>query len=338
MNYCYKATGLFSLEDIVRMRDRARDVYGGSGGFLDFSYRAKQSGELIIKGPLEPLPEAKGVEFGDFFIIGHLPVKEKSLDELFLILAMCEDPIGRYGNFSIEIGYEEKTSKQTRRNCDHVGVGIKTGKKYFIYRPSGSNVAKDTKYRKDFIRQLIETAGLPLNVIEREKGFMLSHHQESGLFISASEPGGLNPSSFRCELEGVSVGELESRVKTILNKYATEKRFEYWWSIATMGMENAEANRIYNVAVEKKIAAQKVEIGFSYILRQLEGIDFLRYLPGQKKEFSTRVCTFDLPGQVTAELHAITSVSGHFLEISITNPSGLPEVEAKLNLKLEKKC
>ena len=105
-----------------------------------------------------------------------------------------------------------------------------------------------------------------------------------------------------------------------------------------MGMEQTEAKRIYDIAVEKKIAAQKVEVGFSYVLRELEGIDFLRYLPGQKKEFRTRVCTFDLSGQVTAELHAITGVSGHLLEISITKRDRLPELEKALNLRFEKEC
>ena len=337
MNYCYKVQGLFNSDDIIKIRDRARVAYGGSGTFLDFSPVAKQTGELVIKGPLKPLPEAQGVAFNDFFILGNLAVKENSFSELFLILAMCENPIGRIGNLSIEIGYEEKTSTQTKINCDHVGVGVKNGKKYFIYSPGGSNVAKDSKYRKEIIFQLIETAALPMKVIEHEKGFNLLHEWEGGLFISASELGGLNPTSFRCELEGVSIEELESRVKAILNKHATEKRFEYWWCMSTAGLAQSEAKYIYDMAVDKNISAKKVEIGFSYVLQELKGIDFLRSLPSRKKEFRTHICTFDLPGQATAELHAVTSASGHVLELSVTNPDRAEEVEHRLNIKL-KEC
>ncbi len=330
VDFDYRAEGFFSVNDILRIY---KIVQVSFEGFIGFSTEELHRAYFEPKGSLPKLYNFKGIRLKSINTDGYLPLKDKSLDIFRDILQMGEMTIGNIGLLLVRCGFEEKSSKQTKRGYDSVSIRIEKGKKYFGYGANGSNVDKDTKYRKEFMARLIRIADLPLKIVEGNDSFRLVH-TESGELKTLKSFFGKDPSSFFCEIPGASIDELVDRMQVFLIEFASKKRFVYDWGVLCSGYPDPEiSKRIYEMALAANFPAERYFLIVEFSIDDIQGIEIFRNLCGPKDDVYTRLCSFDLPEDNYGEIKIVTTSKGHQLRLTLRTPDNLKLVEKKIGLK-----
>jgi len=336
VEFDYKVDGLFSIEKILEIRQKVRELFEG---FSDFSPEESQRGYFEPKGKLPVFDELEGLSLVMIHIDGYLPSKDETLDTFIEILKQGESIIGDEFHLAVCCGFEEKNSKQTKRAYDTIRVWIRLGKLYFDYGANGSKVNADASYAKDFIKRLIHIMNLPIRIEERDGQYFLAHTSEGELSISRSLWGRGNPTGFSCEVMGTSIEEIVGCVKQFFAECATKKRFDFYWSFGGvhLGTETVSAHerckRIYDMAIKANFPADHYFIDIEFTLQDLEGIEVLKSFCGPKDDVYTRLCSFDLPEDNYGEIKIVTTSKGHQLRLTLRTPDNLKLVEKKLGLK-----
>ncbi len=330
MQYKYLTEKSLTVKEIIEIRNRAKVLFGNET-FSDFSPTGEQFGGIIVKGKLLPLERNKGLNFLSFYIVGYLPVKDKSIDELFTILDKSVNDIGQLAIISIKIGFHGKNSEANKKYHDSIEFSMRKGKYFFEY----DTMISDAKTRCEFFQDLIKKVELPLNIILKGDDFYIEHKDRGELFTSIGGFHGENPKFFRCEVSEEAFGNRKEYLRTVLETFATEKRYEYSWTLLLEDIGSETANRLYDLAVSKEFNASRCDIHFSFNLDKIEGLEVLHQWCAKKGHFLTFLCSFSLPEENSGELNVITKAKGHRLKLTLSDPEYLKLVEEKLGIKFK---
>ncbi len=334
--FTYRLTKEVTLDDLRRIRQTVGDSFNG---FVDFNPEETQRAYL---GPLSSLPkleDLRGITFLDVTTTGHLSTK-KDPWPTFNETIDRGSQLASVGVLHMMCGFEERSSKQTRRGYDSVAVQNCRGRLFFSYSANGSKVSTDQVYKQSFMDEMIRTVGLPLILQEKSGSFILTHSRGGELNIMRAYPGGLAPESFWCELPGESPRAGLEKLKIFLDRFATEKRFTYEWMVrrdyGEVGWAQKEpelSRKIYALLLVSELPADSYDLDMEFSLREIDGLEVVRGFLGPKDKVFSRLCSFDLSKRNYGEFAVITSSKGHQLELTLRLPDGLPLVEETIGLK-----
>jgi hypothetical protein len=159
--------------------------------------------------------------------------------------------------------------------------------------------------------------------------YFLLHAADRDLWTSYKGTKGENPKAFRCELDSDVMGdELCHRLNQALPSHASEKRFEYIWSVTVEDQGSEKTHELYAKVVVAKLPAGRHLAAYLLRLHDLRGIEALQELCQGKGEIQTQIGTFDLGEEDDyGELFVVTSASGHRLELRLSTEDHLEKVQ-----------
>jgi hypothetical protein len=331
---------LLSLDEVEAALSNAKRHY---------EYSEKSPGERHVFATLNVAAIARLGDVGDYAafkslsVQGWLSLAQPPFSVFERILNDSGRDLARFASVFVDIGYEEKESKQTKRNCDRMGVNLQKDRLLFSYLPHGSRVATDCAYRRTFFTRLIEIASLPLIVEDRGSHYRLVHAQGGYLWISGYSPPDLSPSIFKCELPGDSVKAALARLQRALADLASNKRFEYSWSAYLLEEHELSthahscAEQMYTILVTKDFPAENYTLGLHLVIQRIEVVEHLRALCGPKDTMLVPLGGFGLPGEDEHYLNieVETTARGHRLHVEASVPINVTELSANLGVELQ---
>ena len=332
--FVYRIDKEFTLEQLQSIRSRARESFEG---FVDFN--SEESRQTYL-GPMTHLPkleEFPGVGLLDVVTTGNVSTKEDPWS-IFEEVFARGSKIASLGAVEILCGFEEGSSRQTKRGYDSVGLHSLRGRLFFSYDASGSKVSSDPTYRRDFVKEMIQVLRLPLVFEEKDGHFTLKHADNGQVRILRAMVGGLDPEAFWFELPGESYTSALDTVRAFLDEFATKKRFTNQWIVRRDFGGSAEkqpelSKRIYDLLVSLQLPANSYELDLEFRAEELGALDAVREFLGSKGTMFSRLCSFDLLGDNYGEFTIITASAGHQLELVLRHPEGLPIVEDRFAMK-----
>lgn len=303
-----------------------------SDDFADFKPRGPFRGSYLnirVK-QLSVLP-MENVQYAYTTVEGSLPAKMEVVKQSLVgvIQKLSHPPLGLVAKVSI--GFEERSSKQSRRYFDSLGWKTRGGKFLFTYAANGSKASTDVAYLCKMISRLIEQLQLPLSIKSVPQGFILEHTSAGVLDIHMA--GGLNdenPSSFSCEIGTVDADLIGTLVLESLEMMGSGKIFEFTWAVYNdlkgrvpdTITDGIEAIRFASSA---NLTAESYEIQSSVTVQRLEDLDAIRLALPAKEEIVVQVGAFKYESDKFANVRVRAGTNGYRVELESRNPipSGL---------------
>ena len=335
-DYCSKR--LLSLGEVEAALSNAKRHY---------EYSEKSSGERYVFATLNPATIAFLGDVGNYAafkslsVEGWLSLAQPPFAAFERILNDSRNDLARFASVSVNVGYEEKESKQTKRNYDSMGITLQKDRLLFSHSPHGSRVVRDYAYRRTFLARLIEIAALPLIIEDKGPQYRLAHAQAGYLWISGYSPPDLSPSIFKCELPGDSVTTALARLQRALVDLASSKRFEHSWSAYLLEEHELSAGahscaeQMYGILVSKGFPAESYTVGLHLTITHVEVVEHLRALCGPKDEILVPLCGFQLPHEDEHyfNLELKTTHRGHRLLVEASVPININELGTRLGVE-----
>lgn len=331
-NIEYRIKGHISLNDLIRIVEKAKSVFSTFNGFSEDD----EHNAFLYPERLVALSDLGGFAIRAITTNGYLPLKDDSIDLFKEVFGKGREAIGSIGLLIGLIGFEERNSQQSKRGYDTVNIRLENGKQYFSYNANGSKVLADLEYRRMFMQSLVHKLELPVRIVEDKIGFKLIQSDSKELKVLRSGFHGENPSGFMVELSGISDAELVNLLKKSIKEFASQKRFEFEWSVLCSGYPDKDTSLlIYDKVRQAGFPAKSYELQVEYSLKSIQGLEVLRKSCGKKDVIFFRPCGFSLPEDDYCEVVIVISTSGYELKFSFKNPDNLHELEQKLGLTLE---
>ncbi len=304
--------------------------------------------ERLVFVTLEPTKLPALVDLTDranlwaFWIKGRLPRAGSPFPVFEHILNESSRDLAQAASVSVKIGYEEKESKQTKRNCDFIGVALHEGKILFVYSPHGSKVANDHVYRRSFLPKLIEIAALPLVIDDNGDYYRLAHQSGGYLWVSGCFPPDLSPTAFHCELPGDSVGMALARMQRALDAIASSKRFESSWSVSLAAehqrrtSDKTLAERMYHLVEAKGFLAESYFLSLDLKIKGIEAVESLKLLCGPKDSMLVPLGGWGFPDEDEhfLNMEVETTARGHRLHVEASMLLNVKTLSANLGVEL----
>ncbi len=310
-----------------------------SDDFADFKPRGPFRGSpLNIEIKQLSVLLIENVQYALTSIEGSLPAKMGVVKQSLagVIKKLSHPPSGLVAKVSI--GFEERSSKQSKRNFDSLGWKTKGGRFLFAYAANGSKARTDVPYRCEVITRLIAQLQLPLSIKSVPDGFILERTSAGVLEIHMA--GGLNdenPSSFSCEIDTDDAERIGALVLKSLEVMGSGKIFEYTWAVYNdlMGrVPDAITDGIETIrfASSANLTAESYEIQSLVTVQRLEDLDAIRLALPAKEEIVVQVGAFKYESDQFANVRVRAGTNGYRVELESRNPipSGLT---AKLGIE-----
>jgi hypothetical protein len=286
-----------------------------------------------------PILDSELISLGQLSIEGLLSLSRAPYEDFKGVLKK-HTAIGMIGCLKIEVGFQERNSKQSKRAYDVLSLEAVRGKMFFTYSANGSLVIKDMSYRKNFMRRLIDKAQLPLEIEEQGEHFYLSRTspgQLSFLRYSGSNYG--SPSGFTCEVPAQMYDISVDILRACVDDFGAPKHFKYSWNVSSSNAQKnnvGEGKQIYDMVLNSNFPAEKYFIRAAIKVNSLLGLDTLKLLCGETDECSTPIASFSLNNDNFANLIARTTAKGHLLQLESRFPIEIQEIEKQLGVEFKK--
>ncbi len=277
-----------------------------------------------------------------FWIKGRLSHAGSPFPSFEHILNESSGDLAPVASVVAKVGYEDKASKQTKRNYDSIGIALHEGKILFVYSPHGSRVGNDHVYRRSFLPELIEIAALPLVMDDSGDYYRLTHQSGGYLWVSGCFPPDLSPTVFHCELSGDTVTMALARMQRALDAIASSKRFENSWSVSLSTEDQRRASdetlagRTYRVLEAKCFPAESYFLSLDLKIREIEAVESLKSFCGAKDEILVPLCGFLLSHEDDHyfNLELGTTARGHRLLVEASVPVNVNKLGSRLGVEL----
>lgn len=293
-----------------------------ASGTLPWSFANFTSAALLDPARLS------GIEMRRAWIDGTLPAKldhvQRHLDSLARILLTTPSPLVG----EIAIGFEEQTSKQTKRAYDTILWKFANGRQLFGYSANGSRINDDRAYRRTAFVELIKRLHLPLVMKDLPDGFVLGHARGGELAIlAASGFNDENPSSFFCEIPTLTPEGVSNLLLTALQGSSSGKLIEFHWSVRTSPPhpsrnldDTTESPQVFRFLATAGLPADSFDLQLEPRPRTLSDLEVLRSLMGPKDSLLFPVGAFQFAPQAFANVAVRASTRGFAVEISSRLP------------------
>lgn len=329
----YRSEGLLSTSLIVDLDSRLSQEMKGYGGFQSGS---RQSVYLEALESLPELPALTGAKLGRTVISGKLASEPWDVFREVLRRAPQLFPAE---SSQVQVGFEERESRQSVRAYDTVSSTFRVGKPFFCYGANGSRVAKEPSYARGFLAEVIEALELPLELTTEGEEYFLRHSRGGTLHLSMKGLKNQNPRAFHCEMEGATEDELVDLMQRFLSRFAGEKRFGQSWQIWTASnlifKPIPEAENLYRSVREAGFPADEYELQTTVFIDGLEGLDLWQGLVSGDTQMFTELGSVELSKTNWLKTGVVTTSEGHRLEVETRLEMDPAEIEEILGVKVE---
>ena len=335
----YRSTSVVSLDDLRRIRTNADDHY---------IFRPEIDLKEGIHAFFNPksLPSLAQLGHGgkivDLTVKGLLSLKEDPFPSFEQVLGVATTHFLGIAATWVDVGFEEKESRQTRRAYDSFCIRCQEGKFSFLYGANGSKSHTDRGYRKQFMGRLIEVAQLPLILEDCNDHYRLRHQFGGDLWISHITFPDLSPSTFRCELPEASAAGSLDRLRRSLDAFASPKRFEYAWTVVPLHQleEPLQFNErivgMYQIVLNCRLPATSYSLDLTYTIEGCDAIEPLKALCGPKDKVFVPLCSYWISNTKKEHLNLEVEICarGYRLLVEASVPIDMNELSAHLGVEV----
>jgi hypothetical protein len=226
----------------------------------------------------------------------------------------------------VSIGFGERSSKQSRRDCDRITWKTRSGKSLLGYHATSSKMRSDIEYRRAAFACFIAEARLPLAIRDVSDGFMLDRMSPGLLDIHIA--GGFNdenPSSFSCEIETTDAECLGALLVKSIEVLGSGKLFEYRWSVGNdlqgrLPDAITDGVDVLRFASTAGVSAERYELRSHVTIGSLNDLELLRAILPAAEEIVVQVGAFRFDADMFANVRVRTGSSGYRIELESRHP------------------
>jgi hypothetical protein len=329
----YRSETLLSVPELAEFDRRlSREV----NGYLGFEPGSCQNVYLEDLESLPELPALTGAKLGRTVIFGRL--RGEPWDAFREVLWRAPQLLPSE-NSEVQVGFEERESRQGARAYDTVSSTFRAGQPFFCYGANGSRVAKEPSYARSFLAEVIEALELPLELTTEGEEYFLRHSRGGTLHLPRKGSRNQNPKAFHCALDGATGDELADLMQAFLTRFASDKRLNQSWQIWTASnlifkpMPGAE--ELYRAVREADFPADQYELHLTVFIEGLEGLDLWQGLVSGETQIFTEVGSVELSKTNWLKTGVVTTSEGHRLDVETRLEMDPAEIEEVLGVKVE---
>jgi len=298
---------------------------------------------LQPKKALPSLAGLSGVQIISVRVQGHIPPEMDTKEAFREVFNKGKESIGSVGGLSCSVGFEEISSRQSRRAYDTLSVTIAEGRRRFItYCANGSKVMKDPAYTWHFVQDFVQRLVLPVRFKVVGSHFYLEHDDpEMTLQRLRAGLDGADPCGFRCEVDWEDEVLLE-KMFDILPVIATDRRFDIHWAANTIHEspspeESDRANRAFwEQVIRCEFPADGYFVHIDLRVRALADLEALGRLCGPDDVSYVTLCTFAIEEEI-GEVRTEIKTQGYRLLFECSAPVDVARLSAILGIAFREK-
>lgn len=283
----------------------------------------------LSKKRIMALPKISGIS--DFSLTGRLPLDSAPWSVLENIFKRLDEGIKNTSNLYTSIGYEEKSTKQSRKGYDCIGGGIEKEKYGFSYSPNASRAAIDVNYRKALMKEFFKKSGLNITIEECDNYFKLNAFEgDLQITIHGGVPN-RNPIGFFYKFAQQTPQGLINVLRTAYEILSSGTVFDVSWrcspSFADDGsFVGGDLWQFLDRLRHQEWPAKSYDLDLTLAVKELRDLEGLQSLCGPKDVIYTRLVSFDIDAADYGELTIETTQKGHKLQLEIKNIDNLDKV------------
>jgi hypothetical protein len=264
---------------VLAVRDKLLQRFGAAnfiGGELQYAEEIPLSGPLCLN--------LEGLAIDDLSVKCFLTKGEKSLQRIKELYQHLEPVVGRRHVFSLDFEFHAAIAPSKKKEYLSLSTvtGLNCQLRLLCYHQT---------HHKEIMQQFIETAGVPVQITESDGSWFVKSTPGFQIKTSATRSNGGNPMSLGWDAPQ-DISERFSVVERILDALADkEKGIKYSWQADTI-MNGGTAEELIAILNSANLTLPKGELSFSYLLKELEGLERVRSLLEPKANLRAQAAAF----------------------------------------------
>lgn len=304
------------------MRDKLLQRFGAAdfiGGEMQFAEDVPLSGPLNL--------DLKGLTLNSLSVECFLPTGNKAFQQIKELYERLEPIVsGRHVFFTtFEFRAAIAPSKKpeyltlltvTRHECEF---------NLLSYHPTR---------RKEIMQQLIDSAPIAAEITESNGYWFIKSAPEFKVELNMTQSNGGNPMSIGWPAPQ-DISERFTTVEKILNALANQdKGVRCSWQADTI-MGGGTAEELVAILNAAKLEIPKGKLSFSYVLKELEGLERVRTLLGPKAKLSAQAAVFRWQEEDRGQLWVDTKPNGYQIQLHLDDGERIKELQEYLGIEFD---
>ena len=321
MKFQFNSKSEIDFAGVLAVRDKLAQQFGTSdfiGGELQFA-------EATLSGSLSLILNGLAIE--SLSVECFLPKGVKSLQRIKELYRRLEPIVSRRHVFFTT--FEFRAAIAPFKKPEYLSLMTVTGKNCEL-----SLLSYHPTHRKEIMRQFIEAAGVPVKITESGGSWFIKSTPEFKTHTNMAQSNGGNPMSLGWDAPR-DISERFSVVERTLNALADQaKGVKCSWQADTI-MNGGSAEELVGILNAAKLEIPKGGLGFSYVLKELEGLEKVRKLLGAKAKLSAQAAVFRWPEEDRGELWVDTKPNGYQIQLHLDDGDRIKELQNYLGLEFD---
>jgi hypothetical protein len=307
---------------VLAVRDKLLQRFGAA----DFISGEMQFAEDVpLSGPLSL--NLDGLKIDSLSVESFLPTGNKSFQQIKDLYHQLEPIVSNRHVFFTEFRFHAAIAPFKKPEClklmTVVGRNCQLG--LLSYHPT---------HRREIMQQFIETAAVPAQITESDGGWFVKSTTEFKIQTSMTQSNGGSPMSLGWDAPQ-DISERFSMVERILNALADkEKGVKCSWQADTI-MGGGTAEELISILNSANLIIPKGNLSFSYVLKELEGLERMRLLLGAKARLSAQAAVFHWPEDDRGQLWVDTKPNGYQIQLHLDDGDRIKELQEYLGIEFD---
>jgi hypothetical protein len=307
---------------VLAVRNKLLQRFGVSdfiGGEMQFAKNVPLSGSLNLN--------LEGLALESLSVECFLPKGEKSSERIKEFYQQLEPIVSSRYVFSVEFEFHAAIAPSKKK--EYLSLSTVTGLNCELgllsYHPT---------HRKEIMQQFIETAGVPVQITESGESWFVKSTPGFQIKTSATRSNGGNPMSLGWDAPQ-DISERFSVVERILDAIAgKEKGIKHSWKTKTI-LGGGTAEELVAIMNSANLTLPKGELSFSYVLKELEGLERMRTILGAKAKLRAQAAVFRWPEDDRGQLWVDTKPNGYQIQLHLDDGDRIKELQEYLGIEFD---
>ena len=320
MKFQFDAKTEMTFAEVLTMRDKLFQRFGASdfiGGELQFA-------DVPLNGLLNL--NLAGLTLDSLSVECFLPKKESSLTELRQTYQQLIPLIGNRFYFAVDYDFRSKPNSSKR--FDHFSASVVMGKTEFTF-----GTETQAEY-KAVMEAVIQKAQVPAQVVEEDGFVCIRRNPGADVRLIPDSAKGRSPQWISWPTT-CSLSELVEVAEGLALELADPaKGIKCSW-IADTVMGGGTAEELVAILNAAKLELPKGKLSFSYLLKELEGLERVRLLLGAKAKLSAQAAVFHWPEEDRGQLWVDTKANGYQIQLHLDDADRIEELQRYLGIEFD---
>ena len=306
---------------VLAVRDKLVQHFGTS----DFIGGEMQFADVPLSGLLKI--NLQGLTLGSLSVESFLPAGNKSFQQIREIYQQLEPIVSRRHVFFTGFEFCAAISPSKKKEILSLMslVGHNCFLRFLSYHPT---------HRKEIIQRLIDSAHLPANITQAGDNWFIKSALGSNVEPSMAGSDGSNPMALKWQASQ-EISERFSTVERILVALAnSEKGIKCSWKADTV-MGGGSAEELIAILNATNLTIPKGILSFSYVLKELEGLERMRILLGPKAKLSAQAAAFHWLEDDRGQLWVDSKGNGYQIQFHLDDGDRIKELQDYLGLEFD---